>query len=229
MRIAADIEDILRKSRMGNTIADTPRIILSAAASAVLNGSYAIFNGVIAIIDRSIWFMSLSAFYLILTLMKLMAIAKTARITDADNRRIRAVYAFSGTMLILMDAALSVITLITLRDGHSTKHSTIVMITIALYVFSKITMIVIRDLRGKYREYPAISAIKAINWSETAVSVFTMQQSMLATFSSGNDEMKALIMNIATSTAVSIFIAALGITLIVKGARDGKVKNRRSK
>ena len=210
------------KSNAGKRILNTPRIIATASATFLLNSAYALFNGVIAIESRSLWFLALFFFYLVLALMKFSAVSKAL---NADNSNAKTGRAFisTGIMLIFLDLALSFVSAISLAQKQAQKHSEILMITIASYVFLKIALIVIRDfVKDKYAEYPAISAIKAINWTETAVSVFTMQRSMLATFSSEGAEADALLMNIITSTAVSILIAALGMLLIRKGIRYGR-------
>lgn len=203
-------------------IVNTPRIIITASASFLLNASLCTIELIIAIADKSLWFLALFFFYLILALMKFSAVSRNMK-TDNSDKEIKVTFISTGILLILLDIALSFVTAITLAQKHIQKHSEIVMIAIATYVFLKITMIVIRDfVKDKYAAYPAITAIKAINWTETAVSVFTMQRSMLVTFSSENGSTAELLMNIITSTAVSMLIVALGILMIRKGIRHEK-------
>ncbi len=148
-------------------IVNTPRIIITASASFLLNASLCTIELIIAIADKSLWFLALFFFYLILALMKFSAVSRNMK-TDNSDKEIKVTFISTGILLILLDIALSFVTAITLAQKHIQKHiqkhSEIVMIAIATYVFLKITMIVIRDfVKDKYAAYPAITAIKAIN------------------------------------------------------------------
>ena len=65
-----------------------------------------------------------------------------------------------------------------------------------------------------------LKTVSEISAAEAAVSVLTLQRSMLVSFGSMESE-EILIMNILTGTAVWIFVLTLGFALIIKGIKKG--------
>ena len=64
------------------------RITISTIISFIINASYAIFEGVMAIIGKSIWYASLSAYHSILGFMRYSAIKQDRKISKLYNSNI---------------------------------------------------------------------------------------------------------------------------------------------
>lgn len=89
------------------------------------------------------------------------------------------------------------------------------MITIATYSFGKISTALINLCKNKKYDYPVIATIRNISFADAAVSIFSLQRSMLVSF--GNKSyFEVQIFNILTGIGVCLIVMILGINLIRK-------------
>ena len=96
---------------------------------------------------------------------------------------------------------------------RGTAFDVIVMITIATYTFTKITIAIIGMVKAKRSASPALKALRNISLADACVSIYTMQRSMLVSFP-GMEATEILLLNIFTGTAVWTVVLLLGINLI---------------
>ena len=123
-----------------------------------------------------------------------------------------------GVLLILLNFVLAGAINISLSQNIATKYGEIVMVTIATYTFSKITMTVIKAVKQRKNPSPLLSVIRSISYAEVAASALTLQRSMLVSFGKMNDT-DIHTMNTLTGSVVCLFILILGISLIIKGPK----------
>ena len=198
------------------------RIILFAVFSFSLNLLYAFYNGALGIINHSVWFITMCAYYIVLSTMRLSAILcgqKNKNISSSDTEYF--VMKLCGVLLVLLNFVLVGAIYISLSRNIATKHGEIVMITIAAYTFYKITMTVIKAVKQRKNPSPLLSIIRSISYAEVAASVLTLQRSMLVSFG-GMSDTDIRTMNILTGSAVCLFVLILGIVLITRGKRKDK-------
>ena len=98
------------------------------------------------------------------------------------------------------------------KDRGTAFHK-IVMITIAAYTFTKITIAIIGMVKAKHSASPVLKTLRNISLADACVSIYTMQRSMLVSFP-GMEAAEILLLNIFTGTAVWIVVLLLGINLI---------------
>ncbi len=163
--------------------------------------------------------MTLCAYYCILTA------ARFAAIVYAQKNASHAVLTCCGVLLSILSFVLGITTYLCLSENIATQYGAIVMITIATYVAVKVTLAIMRSVRKRKRAFPVLLALRCISYAEVAVSVMNMQRSMLASFGNHFD-MTSRALNIATGTAVWLFVLSLGIYLIRKGKTNGKIQAR---
>ena len=123
-----------------------------------------------------------------------------------------------GVLLILLNFVLAGAINISLSQNIATKYGEIVMVTIATYTFSKITMTVIKAVKQRKNPSPLLSVIRSISYAEVAAFVLTLQRSMLVSFGKMNDT-DIHTMNTLTGSVVCLFILILGISLIIRGTK----------
>ncbi len=195
------------------------RIVLFAVFSFFLNLLYAFYHAALGIINQSIWFITMCAYYIVLSAMRLSAV-----LCERKNRGVSCndmeyfVMKLCGILLILLNFVLGSAIYISLSQNIATKHGEIVMITIAAYTFYKITITVIKAVKQRKNPSPLLSVIRSISYAEVAASVLTLQRSMLVSFGEMN-ETDIHTMNILTGSAVCLFVLILGITLILRGTK----------
>lgn len=118
-----------------------------------------------------------------------------------------------GILLLLLNLALCGVVLLTITKGSAKTYSDIMAISIAAYTFYKITMAVINMVKVRKLQSPILITIRNIGVADALVSMLTLQITMLASFQK-TDSLDANRMNGITGLAVSVLIAALGVSMI---------------
>jgi len=175
-----------------------------------INTLYGIYTGALGVFGHSWWFVALAAYYIVLAVMRFSVLLS---LRSAEPATERFVMRFSGGMCLFLSVTLAGITYLSLLDERGTQHHEIVMIIMALYAFSKITMAVIRMVQRGRNNRPALKCMCSLTLADAAVSIFALQRSMLVTFN-GMSADNIQLMNALTGTAVYLLVAVLGIDLI---------------
>ena len=168
MNIKQRIINKVERTEIGKQfIEQRSRIILFAVFSFSLNLLYAFYNGALGIINHSVWFITMCAYYIVLSTMRLSAILcgqKNKNISSSDTEYF--VMKLCGVLLVLLNFVLVGAIYISLSRNIATKHGEIVMITIAAYTFYKITMTIIKAVKQRKNPSPLLSIIRSISYAE---------------------------------------------------------------
>lgn len=215
---------LLTKTKTGKKLVESQRyrIILSAAASFAFNLLYAIYHFALGVLNHSFWFIAMCAFYGILATMRFSAVLceRNRQKLSSDNME-WFVMELSGILLILLSIVLAAVNYICLSQNIATKHSEIIMITIATYTFDKITMAIVKAVKHRKNPSPLLKTLRSISYAEVSASILTLQRSMLVSFGS-MDNRQVRFMNAMTGAVVCAFILILGLTMTVKSRRYTK-------
>jgi len=175
-----------------------------------INALYGLYTAGLGILDRSYWFIALAAYYIVLAVMRF-AVIRSMKHGDPENQRF--ITRFIGGMCLFLSVTLAGITYLSFSDGYGTRFHEIVMISIALYTFVKITLAIVRMAQSRKDTRPALRCLRNLALADAAVSIFALQRSMLVSFGGmGTEDIQ--LMNALTGTAVYLLTALLGINLI---------------
>lgn len=198
------------------------RMCATLYGSLVWNSAYAAFQLWLGVINSSGWFFALAGYYILLAAMRLYLAAYVRKNTPAANPRAELMrYRVCGAVLLAISLALSVIVFFMVRFDRSFRHGEITTIALAAYTFGSFAMAVV-NIR-KYRRYnsPVYSASKALSLAAACVSVLTLEAAMLTTFDKGElDLPQRHIMLALTGGAVSAFVVAMAVYMLIKAARS---------
>ena len=199
------------------------RTILTTMPAFLINMAYTVYNGVIGIMNRSEWFITMAVYYSLLGIMRYRAVSagrKISRMEDPQQveRRQLSVIRTDGILLMVLNLALSGVVLLTIAQETAKTYSEIMMISIAAYTFYKITMAVINMIKVRKMQSPILIAIRNIGAADALVSMLTLQATMLASFKE-TSSLDANRMNGITGLAVCILISALGVSMICYAAK----------
>ncbi len=190
------------------------RIIFKATVGLIFNFIFAFYNGILGALSSSYIFAASCIYYLLLSLMRFSAvISRNGRDPENERQTVTAM----GIMLIVLSVVFHIMVIVSMKHRTMARYGTITMIAIATFTFTKITAAAVTAIKHKKDASRLIKAINAIRYSEVAVSLLTMQQSMLVSFGEGGDS-NDVILNACTGAAVCFFIMALGI-ITLKSAR----------
>ena len=126
----------------------------------------------------------------------------------------------TGVLFCVLSVVLIGIVYISLLEDVAMAYDEILMITIAAYTFAKISWVIVNAVRARKKRTPLSTIIQTIRMMEVAVSVLTMQRSMLVSFSDGTG-VDAYTMNLITGAGVCLFALVLGVWMMRYSKRKG--------
>lgn len=199
------------------------RLVKSPYTSLVINFVYALGNCAVGFLSHSWWFITVGAYYAVLSMARfsVLQVKRKAR-GDYDielfARRI------TGILLVVLSVCIVGVNILSALKERGTAYHEIIMITIATYTFTKVTIAIIGMVQAKQNASPALQTLRNIALADAFVSVYTMQRSMLQSFP-GLTPAEIQICNILTGTAVWLIVLFLGVNLI-GGKRVNMAKSK---
>lgn len=235
IHIRQDIREIIKPAIAANPYTNRVttdyrlRTILFAVPGMISNILFAVFNGVIGITSHSAWFGTLSAYYILLSIMRAGIVRQEKKIAVIKEkkehmRRELSVYRRNSVLFIFMAVVLAgaVILLLNFQGGKTYPGFTIY--AVAAYTFYKIIMSTIQMIKVGKRKSPLLSITRRIGYIDACVSVLILQTAMFASFANEEEELIKL-MNGITGTAVCVMVLALGIQGICSSKKMIKGEN----
>lgn len=201
------------------------RVNVSLCGNVAWNGAYAALQLGTAVYHRSAWFYSLFMYYALLALMRFFIVKHTLRHEPGKHMaRELKYYRICGIVFLIMNLSLSGMMLYMIRDGRVMQHSEITTIAMAAYTFTTLTFAIINVFRYKKYNSPAMSAAKAISLASALVSMLTLENTMLNTFSKAEITKGVQTMFLSLSGgAISAFVIIMAVFMIVQSSK--KLKN----
>ena len=186
--------------------------VRSAYTSLVFNVVYALGNCILGFINPSWWFITVGEYYSVLAITRF-SVLQVERKASGDYDTELFARRITGILLVVLSFCIVGVNIMSAVKDRGTAFHEIVMITIATYTFTKITISIIGMVRAKRSASPALKTLRNISLADACVSIYTMQRSMLVSFP-GMEAAEILLLNIFTGTAVWIVVLLLGINLI---------------
>lgn len=189
------------------------------------NSVYSTIQLALGIHHQSPWFYSLSAYYAALAFMRLFLVQHTLRYQPGEKRRQELLlYLACGWIFLLVNLALSGMLLYMIRENYTLRHNEITSIAMAAYTFTSMSFAIVNALRFRRYHSPAMSAAKTISLATACVSMLTLENTLLTTFSSADmaPQTKTLFLGLSGG-AVSIFIIAMALYMLVLGHKKLKI------
>ena len=181
------------------------RTLKLALASLSFNIAFASYHLIWGLITSSWWLLTLGSYYLVLSVVRFVVL----RSKSGE----RFIAKFTGWMLILLSIPLvGTVILSVVRDRGHERHM-IVMIALAAYAFTKITLATIKLIKARRSTSATLITLRNISFADAFVSIFALQRSMLVSFE-GMTEAEIVIMNTTLGSAVCVIVFLLGVNLL---------------
>lgn len=179
-----------------------------AIFSLLINIAYSIYNIALGTTTHSWWFVTVGVYYSVLSLMRFVVLCTRKKKTKISLKF------FTGIMLVLTSLPLAGMVILSSIKDRGVVHHEIVMITIALYTFIKITLATINLVKTKGRKVSVtLNTLRHISFADAAVSIFSLQRSMLVSFGD-MPEQDIRIFNIVVGSVVCVVVFLLGLGLL---------------
>ncbi len=188
------------------------KLARSPYTSLVLNFLYAVGNGIVGFLTHSWWFITVGAYYTVLAITRF-SVLQVRRKANGDHDTERFARRITGILLVVLSFCIVGVNILSAVKDRGTVFHEIIMITIATYTFTKITISIIGMVKARRSASPVLKTLRNISLADACVSIYTMQRSMLVSFP-GMEAAEILLLNIFTGTAVWIVVLFLGINLI---------------
>lgn len=199
------------------------RMNVSLYGSLVWNVAFAIFQLGLGFYHKSFWFYSMFAYYVMLGVMRFFLVKHTRKYEANEEKEIEIKkYIVSGYLLLAMNLALAVIVFFIVYFNKTFNHHMITTIAMAAYTFVTFTFAIINLVKYKKYKSPVYSAAKSITLIAGAVSMLTLETTMLTTFGTNEGPLFNQIMLSCTGLAVIGFAITMAVIMIVKGNRSLK-------
>ena len=220
-----------KNNRIANTlITDTRlRTVLVTIPGMGLNLIYAIFNGVIGFMNFSAWYISLAVYYLLLCVMRFLAVAYAGRVyqvkvpwrkkdqekEDSLEARSWKVYRNCGILFSVMSIALggAVIMLVSGEGGKS--YPGLLIYAVATYTFYKLGMAIRNMVKARKEKSLLLVTLRNISYADALVSLLSLQTALFAAFGQDSGELVPT-MNALTGAGVCLMILGIGIYMVRK-------------
>ena len=176
------------------------------------NCLFAVGNCAVGFFVHSWWFITIGVYYAVLTVTRFSVLQiKRQSVNNPDLARFAR--RLTGILLLVLSWCLIGINILSaLRDRGSVFHE-ILMIAIATYTFSKVTIAIIGLCKARKNASPIAVTLRNISFADALVSVYSLQRSMLVSFP-GLQPHEIRLFNLLTGTGVWILLFLLGLNLI---------------
>lgn len=188
------------------------KIAKNPYVSLAVNFAYGAGNCAIGFITHSWWFITVGAYYTVLATTRF-SVLEVKRKANGNSDTELFAKRITGILLLVLSFCLVGVNILSAIEERGTKFHEIVMIAIAAYTFTKITVAMIGLVKSKRLASPITATLRNISFADAVVSIYTLQRSMLVSFP-GMAPAEIQLFNILTGTAVWIVVLFLGINLI---------------
>ena len=197
------------------------RINVTLYGSLIWNVLFAGFQLILGFYHKSFWFYSMSAYYVMLGVMRFFLLKHTRKFKANEEQEIEIrKYVVSGWLLLFMNLALAVIVFFIVYWNRTFEHNMIETIALAAYTFLTFTFAIINLIKYKKYNSPVYSAAKSISLIAGCVSMLTLETTMLTTFGTNESPLFRPLMLSLTGVAVIGFAITMAIIMIIKGHKQ---------
>ena len=198
------------------------KTVTFSIVSMLVGFAFALYNGVIGIVCRSLWNGAICVYYFLLAGIRAIIISLHRKEAagrhkwDAAHRR--KTFFATHMVLILMNISLVVPAAVMVTDGRSYTYGLIPAIAMAAYTTYRITMSIIHYRRSRHNANIYVAELRAINVIDSLVAVLTLQNALIVTNGGMTDEMQTL--SAWTSAGILVIIAVITVQSLLRIRRD---------
>lgn len=197
------------------------RTNISLHVSLGVNLLYSGVNILLFVWYRSMWFIVLAVYYMILVVMRFFLVRYVRGTGIGSDRRGELLSArFCAYILLTVNFALSGAVLMILYEDKGFSYPGVMIYVVALYTFY-ITVHAIRSLIV-YRKYrsPVMTTAKIISLCAALVSMLSLETAMFSQFGRDMKDSDQRLMIALTGAGVSVAVIAMSVYMIVCSVRE---------
>lgn len=212
----------LRKRPAAARLLDDPvfRAEASLYGSLAVNLLYVVVKLASGIYYRSLWFIALSAYYGMLSILRftLMHHVRRSPIGREYRSELRR-YRLCGGMLLVLNLALSGIVTLVVVWNQGFEYGGYLIYVMAMYSFYTTITSGVNIVRFRKYNSPVLSAAKAVSLTAALVSMLSLETAMLARFGEEEPVFRRT-MTAVTGFGVCVFVLGMATGMILRANRE---------
>lgn len=194
------------------------RTIVFSVLSFILNIAFITLILIMAIMSKTAWYFTITAYYIVLAFMKgNVFYSKRKYRTEAKQAR---ALRFSGIMFVVMTLVFSGVIVLIYKANHYFEYAGLLIYAVAAFTFYKLTLAIFNIFKARKQNDLYIENIRNINFASALISIIILQVAMFQAFA---PEHNLGFANALTGAGVSAIILTLGIFMIVKANKRLKL------
>lgn len=185
----------------------------------VINLLYIVMKMASGIYYRSVWFISVAVYYILLAVMRFL-LFRRGKVRTAGNHQEAELkrYRMCGIILLLMNQALTGIVVFMVHQNKSYDYPGVLIYAMAAYSFYCVIIASVNVIKFRRHGSPVLSAAKVINLVSAMVSILSLETAMVTRFGDKDDFSFRQTMTGATGGGVCIFVLGIAVYMIVKSS-----------
>ena len=169
---------------------------------------------------RSLWFVALAGYYILLAVMRFILLHRGKKRTEKLSKESEIKrYRMCGTTLLIMNFALVGIVIFMVYQNKGFDYPGLLIYAMAAYSFYSIIIAVVNLVKFRKHGSPLLSAAKVINLVAAMVSILSLETAMLAQFGSDDDPLFRKVMTGATGGGVCTIVIGMAVFMIWKSTK----------
>lgn len=195
---------------------------VSSALSALIGLGFTVFNGILGIVYRSAWHVSICIYYVLLATVRGIVSGVLGKDTlgkkiHGNNER-RKVFVGTHIVMILMDIAMILPIAYMVKGERTYEYGLIPAIVMAIYVTYRITMGIIHYRKARREANLLVKELRTISLNDSLVALLSLQNALI--IASGS-EMRSML-QLTSGTSAAIWCVVVIITVISLSAIRNK-------
>lgn len=203
------------------------RTMFTSTVSMIICLGFACYNAFAGLYYHSVWNGSISVYFMFLVLIRLFVLIgefilhKKSPETDIELKRAK-LFKIEGILLICLDIALIAPVTILAMSKKEVSLPAWVAIAGAAYTFYKVISCVVSFIKTRKNNILSIKGLKNINLTDAMVSMLSLENTMILTFSDGTDYSMFTLVAIS-ALVVMVLCVSIAVTTLLKGTRHIKL------
>ena len=223
--ITQKIIEKLKKHKFTNSLLENYgyRTLVFSFLSFVINVIYVVFLLVLGIMGGSIWQLAITAYYVVLIVIKGLVFYAKKKHNDFNSQCVT--MRTCGILFILLTLAFSGIIVLIYKTNSYFEYAGLLIYAVAAYTFLNLTVAICNLFKARRQDDLYVQTMRNINLANAVVSIVVLQVALFQAFS---PESNLGFANGLTGGAVSAIILLLGIYMIQKAnkkLKEGEKQN----
>ena len=211
----------IRRHHLGKLLLDDAvfRSKITIHGSMAINLLYVVMNLFSGILYRSVWFLSLAVYYMLLSVMYALLVRYIRRKPLGED--LPAEYGccrVCGILLLMMNQALAGIVIIMVKENRGFSYPGQLIYIMAFYVFYITVLAAVNVIKFRRRGSPVLSAAKIVSLTGALVSMLSLETAMISRFGADQPEFRQ-VMTSVFGGSVCTAVLAMAIFMIVRSGR----------